>query len=50
MWDECLELKLCIKSINTHEMYKLDQEVPKTVMSGETSDISKVVRVGYVSR
>ena len=24
-----------------HEIYKLDGEIPKTVMSGETSDISK---------
>ena len=40
-WDECLELEAYIWSNVVYNIYKLDQEVPKTVMSGETSDISQ---------
>ena len=38
--DDCLELEANIRSNTAHEMYKLDRELPKTVMSGEMSDIS----------
>ena len=41
LWDDCLELEAYIWSNTAHETYKLNREVPKTVMSGETSDISK---------
>ena len=30
-----------IRSNTAHEIYKFDGEVPKTVMSGKTSDISQ---------
>ena len=39
--DNCLELEAYIRSNTAHEIDKLDGEVPKTVMSGETSDISQ---------
>ena len=42
LWDDCLELEAYIRSNTAHEIYKLDREVPKTVMSGETSDISQL--------
>ena len=40
LWDDCLELEAYIRSNTDHKIYKLDGGVPKTVMSGETSDIS----------
>ena len=40
LWDDSLELEDYIRSNIAHEIYKLDREVPKTMMSGKTSDIS----------
>ena len=37
LWDGCLELK----ANTAHAIYKLDREVPKTVMSCEKSDINQ---------
>ena len=34
-WDDCLELEAHIRSNTAHDIYKLDGEVPKTVMSGK---------------
>ena len=34
-WD-CLELEAYIRTNTAHNIYKLDMEVPKMVMSGET--------------
>ena len=36
-----LELKAYIRSNTIHEIYKLEREIPKTAISGETSDISQ---------
>ena len=41
LWDDCLELKAYIRSNTAHEIHKLNREIPETVMSGETSDISQ---------
>ena len=41
LWDDCLELESNIRSNTTHDIYKLDGEVPEMITSGETSDISQ---------
>ena len=41
LWDNCLEMEAYIRFNNVHDIYKLDGEVPKTVMLGETSGISQ---------
>ena len=41
LWDDCLDLEAYVRSNTAHEIYKLDGEVSKTVMSDETSDISQ---------
>ena len=41
LWDDCLELEAYIRSNTAHDIFKLDGEVPKTVMLGKTSDISQ---------
>ena len=41
LWDDCLELEVCIRSNTAHDIYMLNGEVLETVMSGETSDISQ---------
>ena len=40
LWDDCLKLGAYIRANTAHDIYKLNGEVPKTVMSGETSDVS----------
>ena len=41
LWDNCIELEAYIRSHTANVHYHLKGEVPKTVISGETSDISK---------
>ena len=45
--DDCLELEVYIRSNTAHEIYKLDGEVPQTVMSGETSGISQFCKLEW---
>ena len=40
-WDDGLELESYIRSITTYDIYKLDGEVPKTVMDKEMSNKSQ---------
>ena len=42
-----MELEAYIRSNAAHEIYKLDQEVPKMVMSGKTSDISQFYEIKW---
>ena len=41
LWDDCLELESYIRSNTVHGIYKLDGEVPETIMSGMILDISQ---------
>ena len=41
IWDEALEYEAYVRSNTAHNIYILQVEVPETVMSGETSDISQ---------
>ncbi|KAI2488761.1 hypothetical protein MHU86_25815 [Fragilaria crotonensis] len=40
LWDDCLEREAYVRSLTSHDIYKLDGQVPETVVSGETADIS----------
>ena len=46
--DYCFELKADIRLNTAHDIYKLDKEVPETVMSGEASGITSTNQSGYV--
>ncbi len=46
LWDDCLEYKAYVRSLMAHDIFKLDGEVPKNVMSGETVDISQFCELG----
>ena len=48
LWDECLELEAYIRSNTADEIYKLNREIPKTVMSGKTLDISQFLQTRVV--
>ena len=39
-----------IRSNAAHEIYKLDGEVPETVMPGEISDISQFSELPYITK
>ena len=41
LWDDCLKLESYIRSNTAHGIYKLDGEVPETIMSRDTSKISQ---------
>ena len=45
LWDNCFELEAYIMSNTAHEIYRLDGEAPKIVMSGETSYISQFCKL-----
>ena len=40
LWDDCLEFESLIRSNTAHNIYELNGEVPETIVSGQTSDIS----------
>ena len=47
LWDHCLELEALIRSNTALDIYELKGQVPETVMSGETSDISPFVELEW---
>jgi len=47
LWDDCLEYEAYVRSHTAHDIYKLDGEVPETIMSGETADISQFCELGW---
>jgi hypothetical protein len=40
LWDYCIELASIVRSHTAHDLYKLQGQVPETVMMGQTADIS----------
>ena len=44
---EMIHTEAYMKSNTAHEIYKLDRGVPKTVISGETSDISQFCKLEW---
>ena len=47
LWDNCLEYESMIRSNTAHDIYELGGEVPETIVSGETSDISQLCELGW---
>jgi hypothetical protein len=40
LWDDCIELASLVLSSTAHESYKLQGQVPETIIMGQTADIS----------
>ena len=40
LWDHCIERQAYVRSFTAHDIYSLDGQVPETIISGETADIS----------
>ena len=47
LWDDCLELEMEIRSCTTHNVFELKGEVPRTVMKGETANITHLCEFGW---
>ena len=47
LWDHCLELEGYIRSHTALKSYELQGEVPETIVSGQTADISPFVEHGW---
>jgi len=43
LWDHCIELKSYICSHTALDIYELQVQVPETILSGQTADISPFV-------
>ena len=50
LWDHLLELEALLRSNTAHHIYQLKGEVPETVMSGETLDISPFCELEWYER
>jgi Reverse transcriptase (RNA-dependent DNA polymerase) len=44
LWDDCLEREAYVRSFTAHDIYKLNGQVPETIVSGETADISPLAQ------
>ena len=42
LWDRCLQLESLIRSHTALDVYKLDGQVPETILTGYTADISQL--------
>ncbi len=47
LWDDCLEYEASIRSHTAHDIFKLDGEVPETIMSSKTANISQFYELGW---
>jgi hypothetical protein len=47
LWDDCLEREAYVRSLTAHDIYKLNGQVPETIVSGETADISPFALFGW---
>ena len=47
LWDDCIELQMEIRSCTTNNVFELKGEVPRTVMKGETANITHLCELGW---
>ena len=47
LWDHCLEREAYICSLTAHNMYRLNGQVPETLVSGNIADISQFTLFGW---
>ena len=48
LWGNCLEHKAYIRSLAAHGMYRLGRQVPETIVSGETADVSLFAQFKWI--
>jgi hypothetical protein len=47
LWDHCIELEALIKSHSVNTIYETNGQVPETLMTGTTADISHISEFGW---
>ena len=47
LWDHCIELQAYIRSCTTNSIYMTNGQVPETIMTGNTADISTICQFGW---
>ena len=47
LWDDCLELEMEMCSCTVSNVFELKGEVPRTVMRGETANITHLCEFGW---
>jgi hypothetical protein len=47
LWDHCIELEALIRSSTSNSVYMTNAEVPETIMTGSTADISHICEFGW---
>jgi hypothetical protein len=47
LWDQCLELEAYVRSCTSNDIYMTAGQVPETIMSGNTADISHIAEFGW---
>ena len=50
LWDDYIELEMEIRSCTTNNVFELKGEVPRTVMKGETVNITHLCDFGWYDR
>ena len=43
LWDHCVEIEALIRSHTALDIYELQGQVPETLLSGKTADISPFI-------
>ena len=47
LWDHCIELESYIRSNTASNSFEVQGQVPETIVSGQMSDISPFVELGW---
>jgi hypothetical protein len=47
LWDHCIKLEALIRSLTSNSVYMTNGEVPETIMTGSTADISHICEFGW---
>jgi hypothetical protein len=47
LWDHCIELEALIRSSTSNSVYMTNGEVPETIMTGSTANISHICEFGW---
>jgi len=47
LWDHCLELEAYVRSCTSNDIYMTAGQVPETIMTGNTADISHIAEFGW---
>ena len=47
LWDHCIQFQAMIRSCTTNSIYMTAGQVPETIMTGDTADVSQICQFGW---